>query len=476
MRNIRFRAPSIALVLALLPAAGAAVGCSSSAPTDDTQNHDMGTTDHDPMGPGQDGGPSGDASPDADRIAPDSGTKPADVAFLHSLAARDTSPAVTPDDALALANDNGDFAFALLPAAQGSAGSPNVAYSPYSISVAFAMTYAGAAGTTADQLAAALHFKLPPARLNAAFDAVALALESRTDTSLKIADSLWASPVYSFLPSYLDVLAVDYGTGARVVDFSNKDAAAAALNDWIGGATDGKITNLVSSSDFTLPYELALVNAITFDGKWASSFGQPSGNATFTHLDGTTRSVTQMSQNGAFAYAETADYQALELPYQGGKTSMVVVQPKAGRFDAFQTGLDGAAMRAVFAGLGAPTSIHFSMPKFTLQGARLDLTTALKNMGATDAFDSSRANFTAMAAVGAPHALFLTKVLHQTMVAVDEEGTEAVAATAVIGGGYPSAVLPPPPLSFDVNRPFFFVIRDVPTGALLFVGKVIDPS
>jgi serpin B len=390
---------------------------------------------------------------------------------IASSESRDTSPST--QDVPQLVTDEASFAFDFYRAQVGADSSSNVFFSPYSISVALAMTYAGAGGNTATQIASAMHFTLPPERLHPAFDAVDLALASRQGIRLNVANSIWAQRSLAFGKPFLDTLAVDYGSEVRGVDFIGASTQATAIIDgWVADQTAGKIQNLFAPGSLDSLTRVVLVNAIYFDASWKTQF-DPSKTApsAFTKLDGTTLSPPMMHTDSFTApVAITPTYTAIDLPYAGGQTSMLVVLPTNGQFPMVDAALGGDFLAQMVAGL-RPLEISLSLPKFTLKGASVSLTSALKTMGMIDAFDPKTADLTVM--VPNDH-LHVDDVVHQAFVSVSESGTEAAAATGVSSGVTENVITGP--LAVNVNRPFFFVLRDIPTGAVLFVGRVMDPT
>jgi serpin B len=376
--------------------------------------------------------------------------------------------------------DNTRFAFDLYHALTQNDATPNLLFAPYSISLALAMTYAGAGGQTARQMESVLHYELPPARLHEAFKATDLALASRNGQglTLTLADSLWTEQSTTLLQSFANTLTNDYGAGPHAVDFIGApDASRMAINQWISSQTAQQIPNLLPPGSVTTDTRVVVTNAIYFDGLWAN--GQfnaaDSHNGPFTRLDGSTAMVGIMSPGGAtkLSYAETSDYQAVELAYAGNATSMVLLLPAVGRFGAIESTLSEELYTQLVSAL-SQTWVVLSMPKFTLQPGAINLAAVLTNLGMSDAFRKGVADFSGMtsAPIGS---IYLAQVVHQAFVAVDERGTRATAATAATLGWYGSAWVPDE-VDMTINRPFFFFLRDISTGAVLFVGRVTDPS
>jgi serpin B len=406
--------------------------------------------------------------------------QPQGYGVVKSSLSRDTSPQVAPSDLQKLAQGNTTFALDLYHAITAGKESDDVFYSPYSVSIALAMTYAGAAGSTATQMAGALDFQLPQASLHPAFDALDLQLASRAHGQsvdglqpfeLKVVDSLWGDETFTFQKPFLDTLARYYGGALRTVDFVNApDASRQTINGWVSDQTDALIPTLLGPGAITPDTRFVLANAIYFDAAWASPFDpQHTKAGAFTHLDGSTVQAQMMTHDVLeTGYASGAGWAAVELPYAGNQTSMVVLLPDDGKFASVESVLDGAQVESIFASLKT-TPVQVTLPKFTIQGATISLKNELSKLGMSDAFDPTKANFSALAA----ERIFISDVLHQAYVSVDENGTKAAAATGVIG--VPTAV-PQEPVTFDANRPFLFAIRDIPTNSVLFVGRVVDPK
>ena len=394
---------------------------------------------------------------------------------------RDTSPQVAAGAEAALVTGNTDFAFDLYPGLSSKSTTANLFYSPYSVSLALAMTYAGAAGTTATQMATALHFTLPASSLGPAFDQLDLAVQAKPagatgadgqPFAINVADALWGDQSVAFQQSFVDTLAADYGASLRTVDFVDQSVQAeAAINNWVAGETDGKIDPLLGPGVITPATRFVIVNAVYFNASWASPFNANlTKPGTFTRADGLTVQTPMMSSPGvATAYAKGANWQAVELPYFGDTTSMVVVLPDAGAYAAVEQGLSGAFFASVTAALGPVDLLALQMPSFKIHGPTVSLVAPLEALGMTDAF-SPTADFTAMIPAGGVR---ISDVLHQAFVDVDESGTEAAAATAVVGvadGAVGGGV------AVTLDHPFFFFIRDRATGTVLFVGREGDPT
>ncbi|HSJ55789.1 MAG TPA: serpin family protein, partial [Anaerolineae bacterium] len=330
-----------------------------------------------------------------------------------------------------LAGGNSDFAWDLYQLMGREEG--NLFYSPYSISLALAMTYAGARGETERQMAEALHFDLPQAALHPAFDALAAELASRSEGEregegdrfrLNVANSLWGQDGYPFLPSFLDLLDSYYGAGLRRIDFiAAPDAAREAINGWVEEQTEGRIEDLIPPDLINSLTRLVLANAIYFNASWAYPFEEAAtADGTFHLPDGTEVTVPMMRQTESLAYAAGDGYQAVELPYTGQQLSMLVLLPDEGQMQAFEDSLDAGRVNEIVSEL-AGQQVALTMPRFEFE-SEFSLADALVELGMVDAFGAG-ADFSGM--TGSPD-LSISAVVHKAFVAVDEEGTEAAAA------------------------------------------------
>ena len=395
---------------------------------------------------------------------------------IQSEKQRITSPEVDEADLTALVGGNTAFAFDLYQALKDKNG--NLFYSPYSISLALAMTYAGARGETAQQMADTLHFMLPGDRLHAAFNSLDLELGQRGQGAkgkdeggfrLNIVNAIWGQKDYHFLAIFLDLLAENYGAGLRILDFANEpEESRITINEWASDQTEGRIEDLIPPGLIDSLTRLVLTNAIYFNAAWQYSFDE---NATkqgpFHLLDGGEVSVPMMKQEKSLAYAEGDGYQAVELPYDGRQLSMVILLPEAGQFGTFEESLDAQRVDDILKNLES-SQVTLTMPRFEFESS-FSLKDSLAAMGMTDAF-SGNADFSGMTG---SRDLFILDVVHNAFVSVDEAGTEAAAATAVV---VPWGVPPEAPVEVTVNRPFVFLIRDIPTNTILFVGRIVNPS
>lgn len=387
------------------------------------------------------------------------------------------SPEVPANELEELSTGNNRFAFDLYGELAGSEDG-NLFMSPYSISLALAMTYAGADGETAQQMADTLGFTLQPEKLHTAFNALDQLLESRgaelepdEKFTLEIANSIWGQDGFEFEQPFLDTLAENYGAGMRLVDYDTAaEQARLAINQWVEANTNDRIKDLIPEGALNPDTVLVLANAIFFKAAWASEFDpELTEQADFHLLGGDRVTVDMMRQHRTYVTGQGEDYRSIEIPYVGFDTSMVVILPDEGEFSSFEESLDSEKLLQIMSEMNR-SSLELQMPKFTFE-SKFSLPEALKSLGMEDAFDPFVADFTGMRS--SPPSLVIADVIHQSFVAVDEQGTEAAAATAVLMEAT-SAPLPVEPLILD--RPFIFLIKDVRTDSVLFIGRLMDPS
>lgn len=408
-------------------------------------------------------------------VGDDSNPPPGEL--LQSAKPRITSPDVPETDLVELVAGNNAFAFDLYDHVREEAG--NIFCSPYSISLALAMTFVGARTGTEQEMVETLHFTLGQDGLHPAFNALDLELASRGEGTsevsgdrfqLSIVNRIWGQVGYAFHEGFLNVLAESYAAGLSLLDFLNApDASRIAINDWIAEQTRNRIEDLIPPGAINTLTRMVLTNAIYFKASWREPFDEDhTNNQPFNLLDGDRITVETMRQTTDYGYASGDAYQVVELPYHGDELSMVILLPDAGRFEEFESTLEPTRLDAILGEIES-RAIDLSLPKFTFEWST-SLADALSMMGMPSAFDPVEADLSGMTDV---EQLFITDVIHKAFVAVDEEGTEAAAATAVVVG---ATSVPEEPVVVVVDRPFVFLIRDIPTETILFLGRVVDPS
>ena len=397
---------------------------------------------------------------------------------VRSAKTRVTVPLATDSELSDLVRGNNAFAFGLYQKLREEE-SGNLFYSPYSISLALAMTYAGARDETERQMSNALHFTLSQDKLHPAFNALDLQLASRGEGSrgqdgkgfqLNIANAIWGQQGYDFLQNFLDKLAENYGAGMKIANFIEApENSRATINDWVAHQTEDKIKDLIPPDAINILTRLVLTNAIYFNAAWLYPFDEKATAEGDFHLLTGNIKVPMMRQTEPqpFGYAKGTGYQAVELPYDGSEMSMIILLPDKGTFDPFENALNAELVSQISKDL-RPEHVALTMPSFEFE-AQFALGATLKKMGMSDAFDPQLADFSGM---DGTKDLYIFDAFHKAFVLVDEKGTEAAAATAVVIG-IESA--PPPPIVVAVDRPFIFLIRDIATSTTLFVGRVMDP-
>lgn len=356
----------------------------------------------------------------------------------------------------------------------------NLVYSPASMSFALAMTWGGAKGATADEMARVMHFAGRASDVAGAAGQIARSLEDPSHPiTFRIANRLFGERTCEFLPAFLAATRAGFGAPLEGVDFKHApDASRRAINGWVEAKTEKRIVDLVPPSAVTTDTRLVLVNAIYFLGDWQQPFEKEStSKAPFHAAPGATRDVPTMHRSATLRLAKGAGFKALEIPYKGGQLSMLVLLPDAvDGLAAFERGLTAETLETVDRGL-ASVRVAVALPRFEVNPKEsIALAEQLKAMGMNAAFDRRRADFTGIANPRDPgERLFLAEVFHKAFVKVDEKGTEAAAATAVMAVRMSSMPMPPPE-EFKADHPFLFLIRDNASGLVLFLGRVADPS
>ncbi|MFK7999715.1 MAG: serpin family protein [Polyangiales bacterium] len=349
----------------------------------------------------------------------------------------------------------------------------NVVLGGGSVAMALAMTWAGARGTTAAELAACAGFG-PNTHA-----AVAGLLQAYNEPSspLFLANRLYMEETYNFEAEFGELMRARYAAPFEPVDFRGASGAArTTINDWVASQTRGQIRDLLAPPAVSEATRLVLVNATYFLGRWATPFdARLTAERSFSVAEGSETDVPMMIQNAELGHAEIDGVQLVELPYEGGRFSMVIVVPKArfGLHDVEMRLSPAQWTRWVGALSSGPTSL--TLPRFEVRLApSISLVDTLQELGVESAFDERAADFQGMAQrLPSGAGLFVSDVLHQAFVRVDEAGTEAAAATAVVMGD--GAAAPAPPFVVRADQPFLFFVRDIRSGLILFTGRVVAP-
>ena len=366
----------------------------------------------------------------------------------------------------------------------------NLFFSPTSIETALAMTYAGAKGPTAEQMAKTLHYNVPAEKLSAAFaklidtlnrppmvenwqpDGENVKTVKTPAYQLVVANALWGQQGFPFQPDFTQLLKTNYQAELNTLNFADAEKSRTVINTWVATQTKSKIKDLIGSGVLNADTRLVLTNAVYFKSDWAHKFQAAATKAgPFKLSADKSVNVSLMHQKHDFGYMETADLQLLELPYNQGALSMVILLPKnVGDLPALEKKFTADNL-AAWLKQAKSESVQVTLPKFTFS-AELQLAATLKAMGMPDAFDAGKADFSGMTSA---QKLFISAIIHKAFVAVDEEGTEAAAATAIAMAG---AAMPVPtkPKIFRADHPFLFLIRHPATNEILFLGRLTNPK
>lgn len=350
----------------------------------------------------------------------------------------------------------------------------NLFFSPASISTALAMTLAGAAGETEAQMTKTLHLPMPNEDLHDGMKTVQAfwrTTDEETGIRLNLANRLWGQQSYGFLPDFLELTREKYAAELARMDFARSDAARETINTWIEEQTEGKIKDLIPRGALSADTRLVLTNAVYFHGTWTAPFNEDATRDEDFHITAAEkRKVPMMHRQDRFRYGATDDLQILELPYGDDSLSMVVLLPReVDGLSDLEARLTYENLQRWAASAKRENEVKVYLPKFKTT-SRFELGSTLRAMGMGSAFDPSVADFSAM--TGGKD-LFLSAVIHQAFVDVNEEGTEAAAATGAIMRTTAVPVEQPP--LFRADHPFVFMIRDNRNMAILFIGRVMNP-
>lgn len=397
-------------------------------------------------------------------------SQPAGETEMISDKPRITDPQVDAEQIQSVVHANTAFALNLYQTLREK--DENIFYSPYSIFLALSMTSAGASDETLAQMLATLQWDLTPAELHAAINALDLDLEAEPEVEnglkLTIANSLWGQAGYPFQAEFLDTLAQYYGSGLQTVDFNDSEPVRQQINAWVASQTNDKIQDLFPQGSITDLTRLVLANAIYFKAGWLYPFNaEATAAADFTLLDGSPKKVQMMHVTDRFGYVQGDGYEAINLPYNDGTASMVAIMPTEGAFADFEAQLTPEMLQSIVDTLG-PAEVNLSMPRFKIEST-FDLGETMAALGMVDAFDPQAANFSGM---DGSRDLYISSILHKAYVDVNEEGTEAAAATGVMVG---TTSLPTEIVDLSLDHPFLFLIMDNRSGAVIFIGRVVNP-
>lgn len=390
----------------------------------------------------------------------------------NPLAARDMPS--HKDEVKQLAQNNNEFALKLYKRLTDN--KKNVFLSPYSISAALAMTYVGARGATAKEMAKVMNFKQPDVRLHAAFSALITTMNAAGETGhfdLTVANRLFGAQNYKFKENFLLATKEYYHAPMETVNFSGTpEGARKRINDWVEKKTKDRIKNLLPKGVIKKLTRLVLVNAIYFKSSWRFPFEKSlTKDGPFHITKSKKKTVKMMRKTQRMRYGKCKGAKVLAIPYKGNRLSMIVFLPdKIEGIYEFEKNLTAKKMHKAIKGLRFE-EVKLKMPRFGVE-SKFMLADQLKAMGMKKAFDDKQADFSGMSN---EKGLRISNVIHQAFVKVDEKGTEAAAATAVVMLGRGAPMQEPKVHKFHMDHPFLFLIRDNRTGSILFMGRVVEP-
>lgn len=424
--------------------------------------------------------------------APDPSISPDPTATPQPTAAEPTSnPSIDEATLDALVSDTNVFSLDLFREITGESPGKNRLVSPLSVTTTMAMAYTGARGETRTQMNKALNYSVGADTLHAAFNALQRTLNERGEDldpedrpstfdedddpvpfELTLVNAVWGQADYPFEEDYLRILEDHYGGGLREVDYrADPEAARETINEWVAAQTANRIEELLPQGALNALTRLVLTNAVYFTANWQDPFdAENTESASFTPLEGTTTKVPMMQKEEQIPYGTVDRTKAIELPYLGGEVSMLVVLPPENELTEYERNLDESRLQALIDALERQ-QVEVALPKFSFDDSQT-LKPILQSLGMKQAFDPTAADFSAIAdPASTQEQLYLYDVYHDTDITVDETGTEAAAATGTVIGATSTS---PEPVRFIADRPFLFAIRDRPTGAILFLGRVVD--
>lgn len=401
--------------------------------------------------------------------------EPGEITDASGAVAYIVDPQADPEAVKQLAHSNNAFALALYQAVRDEEG--NLIYSPYSIFQALLMTGAGAEGETASQMANVLGVDVNDPATHNLMNALNKALtyqpeylnENDQPLTFNIANALWAQKDFHFEQAFLDTLSANYNAGLKLVDFNDPDQARALINLWVAAQTNEKIRELIPQGVLSNMTRLVLTNAIYFKGGWSNRFEEKdTKEGSFTLADGSSKTVPFMHGNFTLSALVSEKIQAIRLPYEGGTYAMAAIMPLVD-FEGFESQLTATDLEQLLTLLQSSSAmVDLSMPKFQSESS-LDLAETLAALGIPDAFDAQKADFSGM--TGKPD-LMIGSVIHQATIAVNEEGTEAAAATAV---AMSMTSMPSQSYTIRLDKPFIYVIYETTTNTIVFMGRVVNP-
>jgi serpin B len=390
------------------------------------------------------------------------------LVFMMSFGRDSAAGAPGGEERSDIAGGNNAFTLALYNLLRTQDG--NLFFSPFSIRTAFAMAYSGARGNTAEQMAAVLHFPKTQTTFHSEMGAFIEDLNGSGGRKyrLAIANALWGQKGYPFLEEFLKLNRENYHAGMKLVDFSqHTEQVRKTINSWIERKTANKIKDLLKPGILSSDTCLVITNAIFFKGTWVHQFAKENTQVgAFTTLAGNTVDVAFMRQTAGFGFYENSTLKLLEMPYKGDRIAMTILLPlQADGLPGLERALSTGRIERWLNGM-VETAVDVKLPKFAFT-SEFELSSALKSLGMVEAFKPG-ADFSGMTGF---IELFISAVVHKALVDVNEKGTVAAGATAIV---FDRTSMPQS--EFHADHPFLFLIRDTTTGAILFMGRVADPS
>jgi serpin B len=379
---------------------------------------------------------------------------------------------------------------------QLATGNDNLCVSPFSIQSALAMTFAGADGETRTEMARVLHFPSDASAVAASFASLQHSLDEMSaktaelvkkskefggasePITLTIANRLFAQKGYAFRQAFLSLVKQNYGAAFETLDFvADPKAATQHINEWVADQTRDKIRDLIPANALNKLTRLVLTNALYLKAPWADAFSEKTTQPELFHVrGGAPVNVPMMRKTARFGYAKREDFVAISVPYVGNDLQFLILLPD--EIDGLRA-LESTLTANVLAGCTKleAQDLDLHLPKFKLEPPTIALAETLQALGMKSAFDIPRgsADFDKMAPRRPNDYLYISNVFHKTFIAVDEKGTEAAAATAVVMMRATAMARPKPPIEVKVDRPFVYAIQHVPSGTCLFLGRVTDP-
>ncbi len=399
-------------------------------------------------------------------------------AFSSGCGARDfVAVPISPELAeTVLIQGNNQFAIDLYKEVCEGAEEDNVFFSPFSISSALGMTYSGAEGETASEMADVLHFSLPVSLISSSFKAITESLSSGSlngansgePFTLAISSGLWVDNNFQLLDSFVEDMSRYYDAAVENVDFTgDPEGARERINSWVAEKTNDKIMNLIPEGSIVADTRTVLTNAVYFKASWSNPFDADfTREEPFTLADQSISTVPMMRQEEHFNIAISEQWSAIEMHYSGGDASMLIILP-SGDLQELESAFD-LDMLAEIRGSLSSRNVNISMPVFEFTRS-MSLSDVLRSLGMELAF-GMRADFSGFTG---NRDLYISDVVHKAFVKVDEEGTEAAAATAVVMN---MLSMPETPVKMEINKPFMFLVQDNTTGSIVFMGRVMNPA